>query len=606
MTRLPPAPDIEWRDGAPYARAFDDIYFSRNGGLQETEAVFHAGCDLPNAWAHAPRFAILELGFGTGLNALATQRLWARTRAPGARLDYVAIEGFPLAREDAARALSAFPEVDSSRLLAGWPVRAYAPQRISLGEGMHLTVLHGQAADLLGQIAGQFDAFFLDGFAPARNEAMWSEEIARRIAALARPGARLASYSVAGAVRRALGAAGFAAAKRPGFAGKRERLEARFPAGDVQTPAPPARVAVVGGGIAGAALAHALTARGARVAIYEAGGALGAGASGNAAGLVMPRLDRGRTPAQEMFVAAYLHAVAAYESIGALDACGVVEAGREDLHADPPLPGDWLELRADDAVRHVRGGVVRPLAAISAWTAQSEVRLNARVGRLERHDSEWRLIAGDGRILGVADAVVLATGAGLSDFAQTDWLKLQRTAGQLEHGPLSGAPLGHAVVDETYAAPLDGGVVFGATFDRDAEPVVSAEARARNLAALAKLTPDVAARVHQDALTSRAGLRAAASDYLPVAGPAPDAPTWFPNSVSNARNLPGFYLLGALGSRGLTLAPLLADRIVSEMFVEPQALSRASLDAVSPARLLHRMLKKGLTKPASVKDDGGN
>lgn len=606
MTRLPPAPDIEWRDGAPYARAFDDIYFSRNGGLAETEAVFHAGCDLPNAWARAQRFAILELGFGTGLNALATQRLWARTRAPGARLDYVAIEAFPLAQADAARALAAFPEIDARALLAHWPVRAYAPQRIALGAGMTLTVLHGQAGALLAQIAGRFDAFFLDGFAPARNDAMWSEEIARRIAALAKPGARLASYSVAGAVRRALGAAGFAAAKRPGFAGKRERLEAHFAAGDASVETAPARVAVVGGGIAGAALAHALTARGARVAIYEAGAALGAGASGNAAGLVMPRLDRGRTPAQEMFLAAYLHAVAAYEAIGVLDACGVVEAGREDLHADPPLPEEWLELRADNAVRHAPGGVVRPLDAIAAWTALSEVRLNARVVRLERHDSEWRLIAGDGRILGVADAVVIANGAGLGDFAQTDWLTLHRTAGQIEHGPLEGAPLADALVDETYAAPFDGGVVFGATFDRNAEPVVSAEARARNLAALAKLAPDVAARVHHDALSSRAGIRAAASDYLPIAGRAPDAQAWLEKSVPNAGNHPGLYLLGALGSRGLTLAPLLADRIASEMFFEPQALQRASLDAVSPARLLHRMLKKGLTKPASVKDDGEN
>ncbi|MGE3142130.1 MAG: tRNA (5-methylaminomethyl-2-thiouridine)(34)-methyltransferase MnmD, partial [Hyphomonadaceae bacterium] len=234
MSRLPPRPALVWgEDGAPRAEIFDDVYFSRAGGLEESRAVFLEGCALPARWQGQASHRLCELGFGAGLNALATWALWARTRAPGARLDYVAIEAFPLVRAEAARALAQFSPLGgyADRLLARWPVRAYGPQRLWFPEdGFALTLIVGEVSGALDGLTGQFESWFLDGFAPARNPAMWSEAVARRIAALSAPGAHAASYSVAGAVRRALAAAGFAVEKRPGFAAKRERLEARLSA----------------------------------------------------------------------------------------------------------------------------------------------------------------------------------------------------------------------------------------------------------------------------------------------------------------------------------------------------------------------------------------
>ena len=254
---------------------FGDVYFSRDGGLAESEAVFLGGCGLPEAWEDRNRFAILELGFGTGVNFLAVWKAWRAHRKPGAILHFTSVEAFPLERDDAARALQAFPEAAelSAQLLAHWPVRCRAPQRIWFEDAsIALTIIQDEAETVLPRIDGPFDAFFLDGFSPACNPALWNEIVMRNLARLAASGARAATFTVAGAVRRGLEDAGFTIQKMPGFGKKRERLEARFAA-----PAPklkdalalyprhqgaaPKRVAILGAGIAGAAMAHALSKR---------------------------------------------------------------------------------------------------------------------------------------------------------------------------------------------------------------------------------------------------------------------------------------------------------------------------------------------------------
>ena len=178
MPRLPPSPELEWSaEGVPRATAFADGYFSSAGGLAESEAVFLAGTGLPEMWQNRDRFALCELGFGTGLNVLAAWKAWKKTRLPHAQLHISTIEAFPLARADAARALAHFPEVAdlAARLLAHWPVRAYAPQRVWFPEdGFALTVFIGEAETILAGLRTRFDAWFLDGFAPARNPAMWT------------------------------------------------------------------------------------------------------------------------------------------------------------------------------------------------------------------------------------------------------------------------------------------------------------------------------------------------------------------------------------------------------------------------------------------------
>lgn len=621
MSRLPPRPDLNWFEATPRAAAFDDVYFSSKGGLAESELVFLEGTGLPDRWRKRQSFSICELGFGAGLNFLAAWRAWKATRSPHAILHISSIEAFPLARDDAARALAQFPEISglAGRLLSRWLVRAYGPQRLWFEEDrVCLTLFVGDAPRVLANMMGRFDAWFLDGFAPSRNPSMWTEEIFRHVARLSAPGARAATFSVAGEVRRGLQAVGFSVEKKPGYGSKRERLEARL---DRETPQParasiypygaadPKRVAIIGAGIAGAACAQALVRRDIETIVLDTARELGAGASGNPGGLIMPRLDRGGALA-EMFLAAYLHAVAAYEAHGVFARCGVEEraearkqAALADLLDDPPLPGDWLTKLPDGAALHSRAGLVRPGEAIEAMLRGSQVQFEAEVQSVQRSDAGWVLRAPEGRALLKADAVVLACGAVLKRFEPAAFLPVTLSLGQLEWGRANAPP--NAIASGHYLAPFDDGVLFGATFDKvegDEAIEASAEARTRNLAALKKLAPDVAASLDPATLRSRASLRVTTPDRAPIAGLLPDSQAWVAQFAALAHGREpaagpppahhGVYVLGGLGARGLTLAPLLGERIASEMCDEPMPLSQLALDAIHPARFLHRALKR--------------
>jgi tRNA 5-methylaminomethyl-2-thiouridine biosynthesis bifunctional protein len=602
MPRLPPLPDLDWRNvGTPRAMSFDDVYFSREGGLAESVAVFLAGCYLPEAWADRDRFTLCELGFGSGLNVLAVWRAWKKTRLPHAQLHISTIEAFPLAREDAARALAQFPEVAdlSKKLLAQWPVRAYGPQRLWFPEhGLSLTVHIGEAAAILEGLDGVFDAWFLDGFAPARNPAMWSPEVLGHVGRLSAAGARLATFTVAGEVRRNLEAAGFAVEKEPGFGAKRERLEALFTGAGVSTAATrPSRVAIIGAGIAGAACAQALLRRGVETIVLDAASDLGAGASGNPAGLVMPRLDRGGV-LSGFYIASYLHAVAAYEALGVLDACGVVQRAEArnadalaDLLVDPPLPNDWFSTLADASALHARAGIVRPRAAIEAMIDGAQVLREARVQSFERLEHGWLLRTADGRAMLKADAVIIACGATLSAFEPARFLPIALSRGQIEWG--QGEAPRRALTQSAYVAPFDGGVLFGATFDPvEAETDVASDAasRARNLDALRALAPEIAASLRSETLHSRASLRATTPDRAPIAGQLPDAEAWLaPTSAQRFHD--GVYVLGGLGARGLTHAPLLGEALAGDICGEASLLPRAQRAALAPDRFLKRALR---------------
>src|SRR5258708_387538 len=232
---IPPISEspLSWSDdGQPRSRRYDDVYFSAQDGLAEARAVFLQGCGLPQAWDGRDRFVVGELGFGTGLNVLALIDLWARSRPPQARLHIFSIEAHPIAADDARRALGHWPELAdlAARLTARWPGRARGVHRVEFADlGVILDVMVAEVAEALEAWSGRADAWFLDGFAPARNPAMWREEVLALVAARSAPGATAAAFTVAGQVRRGLAAAGFEVARAPGFGRKRERLTAVLP-----------------------------------------------------------------------------------------------------------------------------------------------------------------------------------------------------------------------------------------------------------------------------------------------------------------------------------------------------------------------------------------
>lgn len=218
---------LTWHDGdMPFSTAFGDHFYCQTDGRLECGHVFLAGNGLPERWKTAETFTIGELGFGTGLNACETWRQWKAHRSAGASLHFVSFELFPMQADEIDRALSRWPEIDAERqgLVARWPTDPSGTVTIDLDDQTRLSVVCGDAFDNLSESPLTFDAWFLDGFAPSRNSAMWSAELMQRVHDTTKPGGSFATYAAAGFVRRNLIAAGFDLERRPGFAGKREML----------------------------------------------------------------------------------------------------------------------------------------------------------------------------------------------------------------------------------------------------------------------------------------------------------------------------------------------------------------------------------------------
>lgn len=206
---------LDWREGGvPVSVRFDDPYFSLGDGLAETRHVFLAGNGLPARLG--PGFAVAELGFGTGLNLLATLIAAAGCAGP---VRYTSFEAFPLTAAEIARALAAFPEAAAvaGPFLAAWEAGL---RRFTLGP-LEVEVVVGDARETLPAWAGAADAWFLDGFAPAKNPELWSEAMMGEVARHTLPGGTFATYTAAGHVRRALAAAGFTVERRAGYGRKR-------------------------------------------------------------------------------------------------------------------------------------------------------------------------------------------------------------------------------------------------------------------------------------------------------------------------------------------------------------------------------------------------
>ncbi len=214
---------VIWRHGnLPVSPRFDDPYYSPQGGLDEARHVFLAGNGLPDRFR--PGFHIAELGFGTGLNALAAWQAWRDAAIPGS-LRYTAFEAYPMSADDMARALAGFPPLAelARDLVATWRAGA---RSLSL-PGLRLHVVIGDARNTLPDWDGCADAWFLDGFAPARNPELWGPELMQEVASHCSPNGSLATYTAAGHVRRALAAAGFSVERRAGFGRKRHMTVGR-------------------------------------------------------------------------------------------------------------------------------------------------------------------------------------------------------------------------------------------------------------------------------------------------------------------------------------------------------------------------------------------
>lgn len=225
--------NIEWRNNQPYATNFQDVYFSSDDGLAETDYVFLQGNQLLQRWQslQSETFSIIETGFGTGLNFLCAVQLWL-THAPShAVLHFYSVEKYPLDLHNMQQALQYWPTLSaiSQSFLAQYVQFFNGAQTITLfNNRVKLSLLIGDATEQFATLKHSADAWFLDGFAPSKNPEMWQTMLFAQMARLSNASTTFATFTSAGDVRRGLLAAGFAVNKRTGFGKKREMLHGQF------------------------------------------------------------------------------------------------------------------------------------------------------------------------------------------------------------------------------------------------------------------------------------------------------------------------------------------------------------------------------------------
>lgn len=646
---------LAFRDnGTPFSPQHDDIYHSAVGGLAQAQHVFLQGNGLPERWHDRRIFTVLETGFGMGINFLMTWAAWRADPARCERLHFVSTEKHPFTRADLLAAHSAVVPDESIAALArtlveAWPMLVPGTHRLEFEGGkVTLTLVFGDATQTLPTLWLRADAFYLDGFAPAKNPELWTPAVFKSLARLAGEGATFATYTSAGDVKRALTQNGFEYRKVEGFGWKRAMLQGHFaPRWRVRRHEPPAPLAVrerhavvIGAGLAGCALIERLTARGWHVTCLERHAAVARDASGNPAGVFHPMLSRDDSVASRITRAGFLYALQRWDALvqnghrltrgapGLLQLAANQEEARlmATALASFAYPSEYvtsLGLAQAEQIAKLplaqsgwffpQGGWIDPASLCAAQCAAAgdliERRFGVEVAKVEREGDEWNVFDADGQTLVRAPVVIFANAHHAAHVAGLHYAPTRSVRGQLTLLPAGSIPsLGVPVIGEGYAVPLsDGMTLTGATYDiDDPDATLQSAGQLENLERVARMLPTLANAFDAErsgSLAGRVAFRCVTSDRLPMIGALADEAA----AIHDAERLRGAWPLDlpratglygafAYGSRGLVWAGLGAELIASQIEGEPWPIERDLAEDLDPARFLLRALRQGTAR----------
>ncbi|MFM0207304.1 bifunctional tRNA (5-methylaminomethyl-2-thiouridine)(34)-methyltransferase MnmD/FAD-dependent 5-carboxymethylaminomethyl-2-thiouridine(34) oxidoreductase MnmC [Paraburkholderia sediminicola] len=646
---------LAFRDnGSLFSPHYDDIYHSAVGALEQAEYVFLRGNALPQRWQGRRVFTVLETGFGMGINFLTTWAAWRADPTRCERLHFVSTEKHPFTQTDLQRAYAATisdPTVAAlaQTLVDAWPMLVPGTHRLEFEDGrIVLTLVFGDAVETLPALRLRADAFYLDGFAPAKNPEIWTPAIFKALARMAGEGATFATYSSAGEIKRALTQCGFEYRKVDGFGWKRAMLVGHFaPRWRVRRYEPPAplevderHAVVIGTGLAGCAVIERLAARGWRVTSLERHASVAQDASGNPAGVFHPMISRDDSVASRVTRAGFLYTLrrwAALERLGhhpVRGTPGLLQIAADDEEARSMseaiaafgYPSDYVTpVSLSEAQRLAgmplarsgwffpHGGWIDPSSLCTAQCAAAggllERHFGVDVARLERAGNQWTVFDAAGQAIARAPVVIVASAHDAARIAGLQHAPTRSIRGQLTLLPPGAVPpLGMPVMGEGYAVPLaDGATLTGATYELD-DPDTSLrpDGHLENLERVAQMLPafdGIVDPARAAALIGRVAFRCVTSDRMPMIGNFADEAA----STRDAQRLRGAWPLDlprvdglygafAYGSRGLVWAALGAELIASQIEGEPWPLERELAEDIDPARFLLRALRQGTAR----------
>ena len=636
---------LQWKNAQPYSEQYNDVFFSRAGGEAESRHVFIVANRLAQRFAGRQHFCIAETGFGSGLNFLLAAQCFLEHAERGASLDFVSVEKHLLHPDDVAQC-----HADSSHLkpVVDELLRVYPPalpgiHRCLLFDGrIRLTILQGDVGDVLADLPLRVDAWFLDGFAPSRNQAMWSQPVFDAMARYSHAQTTVSTYTVAGVVRRGLQQAGFTLQKIPGFGDKREMLTGCYSGawrGARSTPwfrLPRAvqdysQVVIVGAGIAGLTTAYQLAQRGCRITMVDRAVEVASAASGNPAAIVMPRLSVGDHAHNTFVLQAYYFARQQYRRLqqaatqpfwfesGVLTA---IESDRAEKMLDSGhiasafVRGDHQQsanrarqwLYADDA------GWIRPSLVcqqILAMCGDVVRYVQAEVACVRNENNHHILLDARDRVIAEAGCLVLANAHGLSALLGEDHYPVASNRGQIsliaEH-ELIRQPETPLSADKYMTPVLDGVACVGASYANSCATALSQTDHVENIDGVNAMCDEAIVRESaKQMLRGRVSFRAVTPDRLPLLGPAPDM-DYFRQCYHDlhygkpaevyppARYRQGLFINAGFGSHGFSQAFLCAEILASMIAGTPLPVTQAMLARLLPARFLIRDLSRLLKK----------
>lgn len=585
----------------PRSVQFDDIYFSRQGGRAESEHVFLHAQQLTQRWQNHPRpfFTIGETGFGTGLNFLvAWQAL--KQRQPHLRLHFISTEQYPIHPQQLSTLLAPWQHdlSGTKELLKAYDYLVPGWNRMSF-QNAELTLWIGDATAGFEDFNGLIDAWFLDGFSPATNPQLWTPQLFSALAKVSHTDTTFATYTIAGQVREGLSAAGFTWQKQPGFGQKQACLSGRFMGRHGPHnlchgwPRPCAsrnpNIAIIGGGLAAAELTHSAHQRGLDVTVF----APQKHTLGNIQGAVYARPGLEADPNTQWYAQALSYRLRRWQQTGSdwpgaqtgllqllpterwqrmqqnlaqhpfAHLCEAIDAKQASVYAGTPIaqPGLWFP----------SGGWLS-LQDYIDQLCQPARRVNTQIRSLHYNGAQW-ILTDEQEHHHAFHQVILATGVSTSDWPACQHLPIQSVRGQITAITHSAGPQ-CVICGDRYVTPNApaGFWHVGSTFQPNETAVhPKLEDRAANAQALKQLAPHLMRAFHMGTLSDAVGIRAASPDRLPMAGPLvvqtpAAAHRW---QWHQLQYQPGLWVMTALGSKGLTSAPLLAEYVISQITGEP-------------------------------------
>ncbi|MBA8666622.1 bifunctional tRNA (5-methylaminomethyl-2-thiouridine)(34)-methyltransferase MnmD/FAD-dependent 5-carboxymethylaminomethyl-2-thiouridine(34) oxidoreductase MnmC [Holosporaceae bacterium 'Namur'] len=616
-------------NGLPESKLFGDLYFSREDGLEETKYVFLSGNRLEKRFQEQNNFKIVELGFGTGLNFLATLNCWKQYYRAGKKLSYIGIERFPLSSKQIFQALSQWPELEHKLLLKNYPTKHRGIFEIKMPEwAIELTLIFDDVNNALKHNLNSVDAWFLDGFAPSKNPDMWSECIFKKMAEYSNESATFATFTAASMVRKSLEKAGFNVLKHKGFGRKRDMLIGNIRSNPINYPnhcniITEKKAIVIGAGIAGASAAYSLNKRGWEVAVYEKENDIASWASGNDFGILYPRIEAIWNNITEFYYRAFEHLlyILKQDTLGKIfgfNQCGLLilpqkeeELGRFEkinLHNREQYVKLISSLEASDIAGITintpclylpRSGMlsIPKLCKFMLSQERIQVRTNTEITELKFENNRWHIFS-HGSLIDRAETLIIANSYAVETLFPLQSAQIQEIRGQVTYLPEMKSELKSVLCYGGYMTPSRNGYHhLGATFDKHFFSLeMNLESTYKNLAQLNKFLPGfIDHDINAEELKGRAGIRCYSKDKLPLIGLCPNPEFYSTKNNGQHPYLKGLYLSICHGSRG-ALSGVLGGEIIAFLVssgadtqIKPEI-----VELVDPARFLRREQRKGV------------